>query len=287
MIDGDYIAQSTELDTAGKNKPSYGTLKFENEKDSMVVGGDFLAQSEWKSTMSAGSLELKGNVRDMTGNTICANQSPLGSTHVATFSGAKKQIVELEGSNYFNIIHTRNMDVQFKRLGFMVLDQDVTLTGDVEDIPRPIRLDGHTLTVSGNVTKAANTDVNINKGVFHITGDFRHLYGAVNFNEGALVIDGDYIAQSTELDTAGKNKPSYGTLNFKNEKDSMVAGGDFLAQSEWKSTMSAGSLELKGNVRDMTGNTICANQSPLGSTHVATFSGAKKQIVELEGKQLL
>ena len=136
-------------------------------------------------------------------------------------------------------------------------------------------------TISGNVV--VNADVSLNGHTLHITGDFRHLYGKVNFNEGTLLIDGNYIAQSTGLDTNGKNNPSYGTLDFEEDSDTMVVGGDFLAQSQFSSTMKAGTLELKGNVTDLTGNTVRAGALTPGSTHVAVFSGTKKQVVELDG----
>ncbi|MCR4764229.1 MAG: hypothetical protein K5696_11940, partial [Lachnospiraceae bacterium] len=277
-IDGDYIERSTEVEN-GEYKDSWGKLYFENAGDSMIVNGDFIAKSCVFGWLMAGKLEVKGDLTDYTGNTIYADYNT-ESTHVTTFSGTGKQVVDLKNDHCFHIIHTVNTNVQFKKIGFETMDQNVTLTGDVSDMPDKLDLNGKTLTVNGNVTKHGSSDLHLAKGTLHITGNFQHENGNIYYEEGSLKIDGSYIERSTEVEN-GSYKDSWGKLYFENEKDSMVVGGDFIAQSCTFGWLKAGTLECKGNVTDYTGNTIYADYNT-ESTHVTIFSGTGTQVVDLQ-----
>ena len=69
-VDGNYISQSIEKNDDGEYKASYGSLKMENDKDSMVVKGDFIANTNSSSIMNGGTIQVSGKCNDIKKNTL-------------------------------------------------------------------------------------------------------------------------------------------------------------------------------------------------------------------------
>lgn len=69
-VDKDYISQSLDKNDNGEFKAGYGYLTMEDDKDNMIVGGDFIANNNHSSTMKAGTIEVSGSITDIKKNTI-------------------------------------------------------------------------------------------------------------------------------------------------------------------------------------------------------------------------
>ncbi|MBQ8970174.1 MAG: hypothetical protein IJ073_02525, partial [Lachnospiraceae bacterium] len=63
-VNGNFMIESPDKDTDGTNKPSYGWLKMESDKENLFVNGNFSAKSFNTSVLSAGTLAFQGNVND-------------------------------------------------------------------------------------------------------------------------------------------------------------------------------------------------------------------------------
>jgi hypothetical protein len=96
----------------------------------------------------------------------------------------------------------------------------------------------------------------------------------LKINGGKLNVSGDYRMQ---YELHGSESPSNGLLNMTNASDYVMVGGNFMAFSNISHDgfLSAGTLEIKGNIRDITGN-IYAN-----GTHTIILSGNKTQRLEI------
>ena len=113
IIHGDYRVQD-EQTVNGQNNyiSSSGKLKMTNDKDHVLVYGDFYFQSsnQHKELLTAGELELKGDFRQIEG--VSHNFNPSGS-HTVVFSGNEKQTVNFDYSSY-NCSYFNNLEIRNK-----------------------------------------------------------------------------------------------------------------------------------------------------------------------------
>ncbi|MDE7397900.1 MAG: PKD domain-containing protein [Oscillospiraceae bacterium] len=111
-------------------------------------------------------------------------------------------------------------------------------------------LNGHTLTVSGDVW-LANGTLNVNKGKLYVGGNLNLKYSNDNY--------------------------SYGYLNMQNDEDYVFVNGDMYVAAYYGSNYTAGTLEIKGNFTQKyysyQNNFYCSG------THKVIFSGESLQTV--------
>ena len=271
-VQGNYSIEGTERDKDGNMKPSNGWIKMENEKDQMIIGGNFSSRSNNTSVLSAGIMEFKGNVTDYTGNTFRCS-----GTHKVSFTSPRRQVVEFANSSACFQTVKSSYNVQFKTLGIKQLTESVTILGPVEKIWNKLDLNGKTMTINGNVD-ALMSDIDLNGGNLYVTGNFHQLDPAIYFNGGSLRVSGNYTLCSDERNPDNSYKPSNGWLKMENEKDRLYVTGNFSTRSNNTSVLSAGRMQFWGNVTDYTGNTLKAS-----GTHLALFTASKKRnVVDLQ-----
>ena len=96
-ISGSYMAL-TDKDSSVQHE-GYGDLIMQNEKDYMLVGGDFITISKGKNILNAGTLEIKGNFTQKSAGYPTAFAAE--GTHKTILSGEKKQTVSFETYSYY------------------------------------------------------------------------------------------------------------------------------------------------------------------------------------------
>lgn len=255
-VKGNYYMQGLEKDDKADDvenayKAGYANLRMENPSDKLIVGKDFVAKSNSTSTLTKGTMEFKGNVYDYKGNTIKGSIS-----NKAVFSGDETQEVKFDNSNaVFQTISTDNKKVKFDFFAVKKLTEDITIEGPIGKICNKLDLNGYTLTINGSVLNLAD-EINLNGGTLHVTGDLYHTDREIIFNKGTLKIGKDYISQSLDKNDDGEFKAGYGHLTMEDDKDSMIVGGNFVANTNYSSTMKGGTLEVSGSITDVKKNTI-------------------------------
>ena len=270
LIDGDYSFPS--------DRANYGYLKMTTANSYVLVGGDFTAGQNYshKGYLTEGVLEVKGNFTQIT-NSSGENFSASGN-HKVILSGEGKQVVSLQSIDaHFATLELKNYSdegVEFSktpscdkfesngcvftyadgsRTGW-TLEADEEITGDMILSGGTLDLNGHSLTVGGNLT---------------------HTDGTITVNGGSLNILGDYKIQSA----AGGG--SNGVLNMTNEADMVTVSGSFVMQStkSHQGLLTAGTLTVGGDFTQKNGS--YSNFFTSGN-HTTVFNGEEKQTVTLQ-----
>lgn len=117
------------------------------------------------------------------------------------------------------------------------------IDGDLILIDEELNLNGHKLTVMGNLIQPA---------------------GKININGGELIVKGDYHMENGKLkeDTAGEEKYEYSTgagmLCMTNPEDKVLIEGDFVNNTpvDHNGYMTAGTITVNGDftIKKVTGN---------------------------------
>ena len=252
----------------------YPYLIMTNSSDYILVKGNFIDNS-YKSHsgyLTAGTLEVRGNFTQKNGSETNFNAT---GTHKVILSGTQKQIVNFDSlSSKFSVLEIQNYsddgvyfstplnadslfdngcNITFKngeRFGWK-LTGDQIFEGDLYIGAGTLDLNGFKLTVNGNLIQSA---------------------GTVNINGGNLDVTGDYKIQTV----SGTN--SSGILKMTNQADYVKVGGEFITQSaiDHSSYLTAGTLEVKGNLTQLSGNNKNFRAS---GTHKVLLSGDIKQTV--------
>ncbi|MBR4628097.1 MAG: hypothetical protein IKO47_10435 [Ruminococcus sp.] len=179
------------------------------------------------------------------------------SKNVLTVSGELLCDSLKAGSGKLNMIGDKLIIVQ------TLLDSDAAIKGDVviadsDDYKaESLSLNGHSLSIDGDII---------------------HSGGTLNIDNGKLSITGDYMALSN-YDSAVK-RPSDGFIKMENENDYMLVEGNFLTIAKKTSPMTAGVLEIKGDLTQKADGSAAAF-APSG-THTTILSGEKKQTISFE-----
>jgi len=134
-----------------------------------------------------------------------------------------------------------------------ILQQDSTVTGDLNLSSSTLDLNGTTLTVEGNLYQ---------------TG------GELKVNNGKLIVKGDYIIDNGDSYSSGK-------LFMINDSDYVKVEGNFVMDSSYdhSSYLTAGILEIKGNFTQRYAKGNGYTNFYASGTHKTIFSGSSKQTV--------
>lgn len=249
-VNRNFSIESSQKNSDGTPAPSYGTIKMDNPKDYMFIGGTFTACSYNTSTMSAGNTFTRGDVRDYRGNTIRCS-----GTHLFSFGGEVERTVQFDSKNScFQTISTPNTKVQFKTFSVNQLTENVTVRGPIEHMWNKLDLNGKTLIVQGDI-EAIEDNIDLNGGTMHVKGNVRQINPCITFNKGLLRVDGNYAIESLEKDSSGNPGPSYGTIKMENAQDTLIVGKNMTTRSYNTSSIKAGKITVAGTLDDVRGNT--------------------------------
>jgi hypothetical protein len=257
---------------------STGYLQMQNAVDYVLVDGDFnvLNYNDIESYMTAGTLEIKG---DFTQTNNYYVFQPSGS-HKTIFSGNNEQTITLPNhSSRFNILELKNTsgvifgtEVQYNEL----IQNETTITYETTD---PIVYDWileKDETIDGDYT-ILSENVDLNGHTFTINGDLIQAGGILKINGGKLNISGDYRMQN---ELSGYDYQSNGLLDMTNDADYVTVGGNYISYSSvsHEGFMTAGTLEVKGDLRYYSGNSRNIYSS---GTHTIILSGNRTQRLDI------
>jgi len=213
-IEGDYFIETAE----GGSADSY--LVMSNSSDYIKVGGDFVTNTSNIHTLTAGTLEVKGDfIQRGRSNSFNSKED-----FKVILSGDKKQTVTFRSIaskiNYLEISNESEEGVSFEGyLPITKLYKSIEINGNV-NLVNSLDLNGFKLTVKGNLYQ---TD------------------GTLNINSGTLEVEGDYIIGTIEGGTVDS------ILSMSNSRDYVKVHGDFVSNTSSFHSLTAGTLEVKGD----------------------------------------
>lgn len=221
--------------------PSYLSMIY--PEDYILVHGDFITEAaNHYSYLTAGTLEIKGNFVQ---KTFERNFSASG-THKTVFSGDTLQTISFSSnSSYFNLLELKNtskegvcapggiytnflirnqckLDTNILKIYGQTLENDEVFEGNLCLISGEINLNGHKLTVNGDL---------IQEG------------GTIRINGGSLIVTGDY-----RIHSENKSVSSF-VLVMTNSNDRVLVNGDFVMKTTLNHDgyLTNGILEVKGD----------------------------------------
>ena len=308
-IDGTYLNATPDVDSGQKAfyNSSEGYLKMVWDEDYMYVGGDFITNTSYRtdSTLSTGTIEIKGDLLDYTTNGYYFWKA--SGTNKVVLIGTGNQIVHLEDSYaHFNNFEIQNSDTRsitlsgYYRTANTTSDKSNLKVISEDGIASFENLKSTNLDIDGNFTFGSgktvleNSDINVNGDLVvassidlgscevYVTGTLDHDSGEILFHNGSLKIDGTYLNATPDVDSGQKAfyNSSEGCLKMVWDEDYMYVGGDFITNTRTDSTLSTGTIEIKGDLLDYTTNGYYFWKA--SGTNKVVLIGTGNQIVHLE-----
>lgn len=246
----------------------YPILNMTNEKDKVIVKGDFTTNStaDHKTCLTAGVMEVKGNFSANYGGSYSGYCFNATGNHKVVFNGTEKQNIHFDNAfgSGFSDVDFQNPNIEFdSEIRGWVLKRDTVINNDcvfsIKD--KPLDLNGHTLTINGNLQQTS---------------------GTIFINGGTLKVKGDY---SIEND----NSPFYPILNMTKPNDVVVISGNYLTESysSHDGLLTDGTMYIKGDFSQMgnSDSTICYNYENFKATdnHKVVLCGENTQKISFEG----
>ena len=270
-IEGDYVSNKND---------KYTSLHMYYAEDYIYVHGNMDYHPHYNSILSIGTIEVGGDFTS-------SRHLTATNSHRFVFSGDSRQQIDIAPSCYFATVELQNYSEEgvyattmFNKnelirngcrltyegytgeLGW-TLTEDTVYEGDLVLLEDALDLNGHSLTITGNLIQ---------------------LSGTVMPNGGKLIIEGDYRIQSRTGDTGAYTYGmSSGRLQMTNDKDYVLVKGSYLSDTlaDTYGYLTAGVLEVK---KDVTVNNIYSWTSFVGSgNHKLLLSGEGLQNVDIKG----
>ena len=303
IVDGAYKLQTT------KGEASTGILKMTNEADKVIVGGDFINQSNQNhlGSLTAGTLSVAGdfkiyNYSSSPYYSSYYNFRPTG-THTVILNGEKKQNVYIHDTDsYLNSLQITNNSTDG-----VTINSGVNVYGNLYNTDTPVANSSNiymrksaifaddkwnydiyfvdnfvlpkNIDIMGNAYFSTTGTLDLNSCTLNINGNFKAYYGLININKGTLNVKKDLILTSGTYSSAPSSE-----VAMTNEKDKIIVGGNLLVSSRSYSSDSeytAGTIELKGNLTQ-TGN---YRNFITSSNHKILMSGETEQKISFENSQ--
>lgn len=268
-------------------------LYMNYEDDYLLVNHDFEYGSHTcgnTNQLTAGTLEIKGNlIADEKQYYYGYNQS---GDFTTIFSGNTKQeiigLASIEYYTYFNhlkicndsregvvfdyppaanktyISNGCNLSLNMENCSDgMILTEDTVIDGDYLLGIGELNLNGHTLTITGDLNQVSGT-ININKGKLIVEGDYHncledHLHSYKNPKKGELVSDG--------------------LLVMVHPEDYMLVNGNvyIYSRQDENGSMTAGTLEVKGDFENYGYDNRCDSNVYMTDDFELRLSGSAEQ----------
>ena len=177
---------------------------------------------------------------------------------------------ENPNSSGINILETTNANVKLNGVRVSKLDSDVTV--GYFDEYGSLDLDGHKLTIAGDLISKG--DIDVNTGTITVTGNAWIESGSIDINTGIVTVNGNLKFQKQDGTNGGR-------LRMDNEGDYVLVYGDFVYQSgTWGSDwLTNGTLEVKGDFTQESGTYDNFNAQ---GNHKVLLSGYDVQTVKFQ-----
>lgn len=258
---------------------SKATLTMTQGETLDILGDFYVGSNSSSGELSNGTIKIGGNVTQKnTGtanNLVTSNQLLIqlcgnGCKQTVHFDSSDSMLetVEINNSNggyveiimpvtIHNLINTSNSLLEESRgLEGYTLEKDETYEQDVTILGGDLDLNGHTLTIYGNLI---------------IEG------GSLKINEGSLIVKGDLRFQTSNIeeDTVTYEK-SYAILEMNSEADRIYVEHDCYFETEKiNSSVTKGCIEIGGNLY------ILKNTVSFGKDNELRLVGTEQQIIDV------
>ena len=309
-VTGDYyLASDRGIGNDGNEwvNNSKGILKMVKADDIVKVNGNFLTYYSANTTnpttqLTAGTLYIKGNFRQMGSNDYENQNFNAIGTHRVVFEGEKQQQIRFDAPSYSgfaNVTFTNpNIELESGIRGFD-LNEDINLTINTESFGvynKTLKLNGHSVgtgKINGKGTlKFTTGTLDLGGSRVLVDGDLLQSGGTLYIDGGELDVTGDYyLASDRGIDNDGNEwvNNSSGILKMVKEEDVVKVDGNFLTSSENNHTgqLAAGTLYIKGNFKQKgTSNSSYKKQNfNATGTHTVVLDGEGVQNVSFESSQ--
>ena len=246
-----------KLTVNGDLTVSNGILKMTNLYDKVIVNGNFTTKSSSSHTgeLTDGTMEIKGNFNQIKNDTVDSYRNfNCSKNHRVIFNGTGKQVIHFDStSSGFANVSFKNSNIEFNNnIRGWTLQEDTVIDNDTElNLSSTLDLNGHKLTVKGNLQQSGS--------------------GSLNINGGTLEVQGDYTITS-------------GYLKMTNAKDKVIVGSDFvtLTSSDHSSYLTNGIMEIKGNFNQITKAGSSGYNFNCSGKHIVILNGDGTQKVKFE-----
>jgi chitodextrinase/cytoskeletal protein CcmA (bactofilin family)/formylmethanofuran dehydrogenase subunit C len=257
----------------------YGYIYMTNPDDYLIIDGDINFSSS--STLTNGVLEVKGDILQGSSTYLTFIAS---NNHKTILSGDKLQTVNISNANSaFNILEIKNYSddgVVFTKnvkIGELITNDCKVNIPETEEetniIEKNLTLDKDWV-ITGDLYLNAGT-LNLNGFSLTVTGNIIHSGGTMNINGGMLNVNGSYRLQSEKLNTYTS---STGILQMQNASDTINITGSFIVQSTVQSYLTAGTLNIGGNIEQLYGYQYSLTAS---GSHTTVLNGSSVQSISI------
>ena len=247
-----------------------------NQEFPVTVKGNMFLDDKCYYSMDRGILSLGGN---LSGNGFVQ----LSGTHKTILNGTGSQIIDINSKSFFNTLEVNNTSEEGIIFKFLYpiknlisnnkkitydgidgvlgwkLEEDTLIEGDLVLIDDTLDLNGHKLTIKGNLLQYS---------------------GVVFVHGGELVVDGDYRIEKVN-NTEGNTvyETVNGMLKMVNPNDYVLVKGSFVNRSiaSYDELLTNGALEIKGDFYQISGST---SNFTATENHTVILSGNRKQTVK-------
>ena len=274
---------------------SGGVVYMENKNDYILVKGNFYPNQYRDDVMSAGTLELQGDI--ITNDETSDSEINSTDMHTVILSGDKDQTIDLGGDGTsFNMLEIKNADKRkFIVDKYFIATNVMSVEGDslkfvcnesgnekteirlgkisCKNIDfdgkltlRSIDFTGDTLNFTDDVKiYSTGTVVNLNGAVMNVKGNFDG-QGKITLNGGTINVDGDFSCYEW----------SSGQFVMSNKKDRLNVKGDFTL------TGYGGDFKVSDGIIDIGGDVYIKNNANFGGYNKTILSGTEDLTVYME-----
>nr|MCR5700745.1 fibronectin type III domain-containing protein [Lachnospiraceae bacterium] len=281
IINGNVVFQSATInkDLTVEGDVDIGEIKLNGNRLTVCNDAYILYKKTYRAPSTDGIIDIKGDF--LTGNSKTNYTFPDGVTII--LSGSNKQTIDFKNVNvtmnklvianesdegvYSNSLFNADIiDDPEQKLSFyeegnagFVLTKDTVIQGDYKLIAGALNLNGHKLTITGNLNQV-NGCVNVNGGELHVLGNY-------------------YYGHKTE---SGVYEEAKGIIKLSSADEIISVDGDFVMTPNQNitTTVKKGVIEIKGDF-DYYNNKKDVN--PFSSNVIFRFSGKQKQMLSCFG----
>lgn len=293
IVEGDYRIQTkVEENDTYVYKESSGNLKMVNEKDSVVIKGDFYTATskDTRGSLTNGAMNIAGNIYFDVSKTSNYYMFCSSNSHKVILDGETSQ--KIVNNNEYKQNTIGNLEVVNKSEKSILITGSIYISGNINHnntkFTGTVKIYNNTviqdniffgnLYIVANKSSTYDKDISIQgslsiDGVLNLSGSIETT-GDVNWassssslvmQEGSLIIGGDFT------DIKNKN----GSISLTHDEDYICVMGNFNSPSSpW--IMEKGVVEIKGS--KFTSNVRIGTQS---SKVRFIFSGTEKQTIQV------
>src|SRR5574344_1970509 len=218
----------------------YG-IEMIDDDDRIIVNGDFIYSPANDSQLTAGVIEVKGDLE------ILKNFHAKG-THTVLLTGESEQNIEISGQCYFNILDIKN-NKSVKYNSYVRATEIIKNDSKIVNYDNSLsdtKLDGD-MTLDGDINLSSNT-LDLNGHKLHVTGNFVHTGGVLTVNGGQLIVDGNYTLSD---DQTGYS--SNGIIVMNKNADKINVAKDFIINYDTNlcDYLCEGNITVGGNIKSI------------------------------------